>query len=216
MYASVHEARSDRSRFWSAFVGSFLCMSVAIVLVLFWAVASAFAGLGGVSSLPLWGLLGLAFGLVLLGWFRYTHPESVLLAGAFSGAASAAVILACSVPVLMYRSANAKAEFQRVIYRYRDPPSSLQVLDGSNRVLWGLRSRGAPKSLSLPELTEVRYGVVPPDFVQEVPPSGPPRPFVVGEAIEIQVEAPRHSETAKGYARGPDRVQQLQTAGRNH
>ena len=215
MRASVSEGRSYRGRYWSAFAGSFLGVSVALLLVLFWAVASAFAGLGGVSSLPLWGLLGLAVGLILLGWLRYTHPESVPLVGAFSGAASAAALLACSVPVLMYQSANAKAEFQRVIYRYRDPPSTLQVLDGSSRVLWGLRSNGAPESLSLPALTEVRYGVVPLGLVQEVPSSGSPRPFVTGEAIEITVEAPRHSLTAKGYARGPDRVEQLHIAGRN-
>jgi hypothetical protein len=213
MYAPVNEEQSYRGRFWSAFAASFLCTGVVFPLVGFWAVAWAFAGGAGPS--PLWGLLVLAFGVVLLGWLRYTHPESVSVVGAFSGAVSAAVILACSVSVLMYRSANAKSEFQRVIYRYRDPPSSLRVLDGSNHVLWRLRSNGAPESLSLPEPTEVHYGVVPPGFVQEVPSSGPPRPFVVGEAIEIQVEAQRYSHTAKGYARGPDRVQQLQTGVRS-
>ena len=214
MRASVSEGRSYRGRYWSAFAGSFLGVSVALLLVLFWAVASAFAG--GAGPLPVWGLLGIVFGVTLLGWFRYTHPESVPLAGAFSGAVVVALIFACSVPVLMYRSANARAEFQRVIYRYRDPPSSLQVIDGSNRVLWSLRSNGSPESLSLPEPTEVHYGIVPSEFVQEVPSSGLPRPFVVGEAIEIRVEDPRHSQAAKGVARGPDRVEQLQITSRNH
>jgi hypothetical protein len=116
---------------------------------------------------------------------------------------------------MAYRSGVARAEFQRVLYRYRDSPSSFQVLDGTGHVLWGLKWPDAPAGSVTAPLLEVRYGVVPPGSAQDTPPSGSPRPFVAGEAIEIRAEAPRHSFTAKGFARGPDRVEQLEGIGRN-
>jgi hypothetical protein len=187
-----------------------------LVLPAGWSVWAAnwFFGFGAGPS-PRWGLLGFAVAFVLLGWLRYARPLNVFLVGAFRGVVVAIVVLACSILILKRQSAHAKAELQSVLYRYRDAPSSLQVLDGSNRVLWRIRSTGAPESLSLPDLTEVHYGVVPRGLVQEVPSSGAPRLFNVDEAIEIQVETPRHSLSAKGYARGPDRVEQLNIVGRN-
>jgi hypothetical protein len=182
-------------------------------MVVWLGVAWALALGAGVS--PFWLLL--AYPVVIgLAWLAtITNPSRPGPRGALVGASFGLALLICTISLVKYRSDHARAEFQRVISRYRDAPSSLRVLDGSNRVLWSLRSKGEPESLSLPEPTELHYGVVPSDFVQEVPSAGLPRPFVMGEAIEIQVEFPRTFQTAKGYARGPDRVEQLQLSSRN-
>jgi hypothetical protein len=205
---------SERSRFVLGFLLAAGLFGYAFPKLVSRWILAWFLSLGAGPS-PWWGVLAVALGLVLLGFLHYMRPHSASLTGAFWGAFAATTVLVCAVPVMAYRSGAARAEFQRVLYRYREAPSSLKVLDGTGRVLWGLQWPESPARGVTAPLLEVRYGIVPQGGVQDAPPSGSPRPFVVGEAIEIRAEAPRHSFTAKGFARGPDRVEQLEGVGRN-
>ena len=70
-----------------------------------------------------------------------------------------------------------------------------EVSDSTGRVLWRISSRN-PR-----ELREMRYGVVPPEFDQEVPPRGElPRHFVAGEPLRTETVTVKETFVHKGSA----------------
>ena len=82
----------------------------------------------------------------------------------------------------------------------RAPVKVFIVFDSKLQPLWRLTATGSVSA------KKVRYGVVPPGYVQELPASGAqPRPLVTGEEIVVVVVTPtdafRHAGTATGAAK---------------
>jgi hypothetical protein len=80
----------------------------------------------------------------------------------------------------------------------RAPVKVFIVFDSQLKPLWKLSSSGSVSA------KKVRYGVVPPGFVQEVPARGArPRPLVTGEEIVVVVVSPTDAFRHEGMATGP-------------
>ncbi|MCM2313565.1 MAG: hypothetical protein NDJ92_00245 [Thermoanaerobaculia bacterium] len=73
------------------------------------------------------------------------------------------------------------------------------VLDSSGSTLWQVAPEGAPVAME-----RIDYGVVPAGYTQKVPSEGlPPRQFVKGEKLSMELETPAYFLTHEGYAEGP-------------
>ena len=79
------------------------------------------------------------------------------------------------------------------------PVQAIVVCSDTGEVLWRIVSRkdGGREPESIP------YGTVPEGFAQDIPPTGRPRPFVVGEYLQVHVFSATKDMGDAGTAVGP-------------
>ena len=170
----------------------------------------AFALSLGVGPSPVWGFAAIVALLALVGMLAWRYRSGAFFRSLFFGGLVGVVAAVAFLKISSQKAQIARIERERTVFSSPSPLESLQISDAGGQPLWRIVALSDPRAIG-----EVRYGAVPQGYRQEVPPSGSPRLFRLGEPLKLDAKTISTIETRSGSASSPGGIRVLEYGGRS-